>query len=95
MRRGGFHCTAVLEDQAFNRRPVAAVSSLRTPIDGLYLGGSAVHPHGGIIGGPGYNCLQALAEDFDLHGKLKLKKKIWDDAVEQWRQRYRARGIEL
>ncbi len=95
MRRGGFHCAAVLESQVFHRRPVEAVGGLRTPVEGLYMGGASVHPHGGIIAGPSYNCLQVLADDFDLWDRLKLKKKIWDDARDEIRARLRAAGVRL
>lgn len=93
MRRGGFHCAAVLGSQLFHQRPVQDIARLRTPIAGLYVGGASVHPHGGIVAGPAYNCLQVLADDFGLWGRLKLRKKIWDDAraslLEQIRRRSR------
>lgn len=92
MRRGGFHCAAVLESQLFHRRPLADVVQLRTPIEGLYMGGASVHPHGGIIAGPAYNCLQVLADDFGLRGRLQLKKKVWDDARAGILARIRARS---
>ena len=95
MRRGGFHCAAVLEGQAFHRRPVEDAGSLRTPIERLYLGGASAHPHGGIVAGPAYNCLQVLADDLDLWDRLKLKKKIWDPAREQILERLWAKGVKL
>lgn len=90
MRRGGFHCAAVLEPQAFHLRPLRELGELRTPIEGLYMGGSAVHPHGGILAGPAYNCLQVLADDFDLWGRLKLQPKIWDATRQKLLARVRA-----
>jgi len=36
------------------RRPARGLSGYRTPIAGLYLGGSGSHPSGGITGAPGY-----------------------------------------
>ncbi len=80
MRRGGFHCAAVSADQLAKGRPVPDTADLRTPIKGLYLGGAAAYPHGGILAAPAYNCIQALAEDFDLAPRLKLTTKFWDAA---------------
>jgi len=95
MRRGGFHCAAVTRSQLFHDRPVPDAGSLRTPIARLYMGGASVHPHGGIIAGPAYNCLQVLAEDLDLGARLKVKKKIWDPAREDIRQRLRRKGVRV
>jgi phytoene dehydrogenase-like protein len=40
-------------EQLFFLRPVAGWASYRTPVDNLYLCGSATHPGGGIMGAPG------------------------------------------
>jgi phytoene dehydrogenase-like protein len=40
-------------EQLFFNRPVPGWARFRTPIDGLWLGGSAAHPGGGIMGAPG------------------------------------------
>ena len=40
-------------EQLFVNRPVPGWARYRTPIDGLWLCGSAVHPGGGIMGAPG------------------------------------------
>jgi len=40
-------------EQLFFLRPVPGWARYRTPLDGLYLCGSAVHPGGGIMGAPG------------------------------------------
>lgn len=95
MRKGGFHCAAVLESQGFNKRPTPELSSMRTPIPGLYLGGASAHPHGGIIAGPAYNCLQVLAEDFDLWDRVPCGNKFWEPAREMWRERLRKRGYSI
>ncbi|MCC7072056.1 MAG: NAD(P)/FAD-dependent oxidoreductase [Deltaproteobacteria bacterium] len=94
MRRGGFHCAAVLQKQAIYRRPVKDVGTMRTPIEGLYVGGSSCHPHGGITAGPGYNCFQLLVDD------LKLKtphvgNKFWEPVRDQWRARMRSMGFRV
>jgi phytoene dehydrogenase-like protein len=38
----------------------------RTPVEGLYMAGSATHPGGAISGGGGYICARIIAEDFDV-----------------------------
>ena len=40
-------------EQLFFNRPTPALARYRTPIEGLWLGGSATHPGGGIMGAPG------------------------------------------
>jgi phytoene dehydrogenase-like protein len=40
-------------EQLFVNRPVPGWARFRTPIEGLWLGGSAAHPGGGIMGAPG------------------------------------------
>jgi phytoene dehydrogenase-like protein len=45
-------------------RPAPGWSQYRTPIAGLYLGGSGAHPGGGITGAPGYNAAHALLRDW-------------------------------
>ena len=40
-------------EQLFFNRPVPGLARYRTPVDGLWLGGSAAHPGGGIMGAPG------------------------------------------
>jgi phytoene dehydrogenase-like protein len=89
MRRGGFHCAAVLEGQMLHRRPSPALGDLRTPIPGLYLGGAAAHPHGGIVAGPAWNCFQVLAEDLALP---KPPPKLWDAAARELKRRLGANG---
>jgi phytoene dehydrogenase-like protein len=47
-------------DQALWMRPLPELSHYRTPIDGLWLCGPAMHPGGGIAGAAGYNCARAI-----------------------------------
>ena len=47
-----FQCELSLEQLFFNR-PVPGWARFRTPIEGLWLCGSAAHPGGGIMGAPG------------------------------------------
>lgn len=58
-------------------RPFAEASGYRTPIDGLYLCGSACHPGGSIHFGPGYNAANRIADDLGL---------------EKWWEPYRVQG---
>ena len=95
MRRGGFHCAAVTYEQATIKRPLPELGTLRTPVKGLYLGGASSHPHGGIVAGPAYNCLQVLADDFDFRQRLPIKPKFWEPARDAWRARLRAMGVRV
>lgn len=58
-----FHGEMTL-NQMYVLRPVAGWGRYRTPIRGLYLGGSGSHPGGGLTGAPGHNGARALLEDW-------------------------------
>lgn len=47
-------------------RPNQECSQYRTPVKNLYLGGASVAPGGMVLFGPGYNCANAIAEDFAI-----------------------------
>lgn len=47
-------------------RPNQECSQYRTPVKNLYLGGASVAPGGMVLFGPGYNCANAIAEDFGI-----------------------------
>lgn len=47
-------------------RPNQDCSQYRTPVKNLYLGGASVAPGGMVLFGPGYNCANAVAEDFAI-----------------------------
>jgi phytoene dehydrogenase-like protein len=49
--------------QLFHCRPAAGYADLRTPIRGLYQGGSATHGGGGVTGIPGRNAVRQLLRD--------------------------------
>ena len=49
--------------QLFSMRPVAGWSDYRTPVDGLYLCGSAAHPGGGVMGACGRNAALEMLRD--------------------------------
>jgi phytoene dehydrogenase-like protein len=47
-------------------RPNQECSQYRTPVKNLYLGGASAAPGGMVIFGPGYNCANAIAEDYAI-----------------------------
>jgi len=49
--------------QLFSLRPVAGWSDYRTPVNGLYLCGSAAHPGGGVMGACGLNASREILRD--------------------------------
>jgi phytoene dehydrogenase-like protein len=50
-------------DQILFMRPLAGWSRYKTPIDGLYLGGSGSHPGRTIVGGSGQLAARAILND--------------------------------
>ena len=42
-------------DQLFSMRPAPGWAGYRTPIEGLFMCGSAAHPGGGVMGACGHN----------------------------------------
>lgn len=86
MRGGGFHFGAVIPAQAAGNRPLPSLSQYRTPVNNLYLCGSCMHAHGGIIGSPSYNCLQIMAEDLGILDKVPVGNKFWEPEREKWRK---------
>lgn len=63
MKRGSIKHGAYTSLQLGYNRPLPDCSGYRTPIEGLYVGGSSVHPGGMVILGPGYNAARVVAED--------------------------------
>ncbi len=49
--------------QLFNLRPVPGWADHRTPLNGLYLCGSAAHPGGGVMGACGRNAAREMIRD--------------------------------
>lgn len=47
-------------DQMLRKRPLPGWCDYRTPIGGLWMCGSGVHPCGAVTGGPGHNCAAAI-----------------------------------
>jgi len=66
MVRGSYKQGAYNSLQMGYLRPNAECSHNRTPIEGLYVGGASVAPGGMVLFGPGYNCSNAIAEDFGI-----------------------------
>jgi len=62
---GNWHQGEMALDQMFFMRPVPGWSRYETPIEGLYLAGSATHPGGGITGACGWNAAQRVIKDRD------------------------------
>jgi phytoene dehydrogenase-like protein len=54
----------ITPDQLFSLRPTPECARYRTPVQGLYLCGSGVHPGGGVMGAPGHNAAKALLHDW-------------------------------
>jgi phytoene dehydrogenase-like protein len=50
-------------DQLFFQRPVSGYADYRTPIKGLYVCGSSMHPGGGVSGIPGHNAAREILKD--------------------------------
>ncbi len=50
-------------DQLFFQRPVSGYADYRTPLKGLYVCGSSMHPGGGVSGIPGYNAAREILKD--------------------------------
>jgi phytoene dehydrogenase-like protein len=71
MKRGSIKHGAYTSLQMGYNRPVPECSAYRTPVDGLYVAGSSVHPGGMVIAGPGYNAARTVAED--------LGAPLWDE----------------
>lgn len=50
-------------DQLFFQRPVSGFADYRTPVKGLYVCGSSMHPGGGVSGIPGHNAAREILKD--------------------------------
>jgi phytoene dehydrogenase-like protein len=54
------------EEQMGVNRPTPSLSGYATPLAGLYMAGSCMHPGGNITGYPGYNAAGVIARALDL-----------------------------
>jgi len=66
MVKGGYKQGAYHPLQMGYLRPNQDCSHYRTPVKNLYIGGASVYPGGMIIWGSGYNCANAIADDFNI-----------------------------
>ncbi len=66
MRRGSTWVARKIATQMGAQRPIEQIADYRTPIQGLYQVGVAMHPADAVIAGSGYNCWQVLKEDLKL-----------------------------
>ena len=64
MPNGNIFHGEITPDQIFSLRPTPECAHYRTPVEGLYLCGSGVHPGGGVMGAPGHNAARALLNDW-------------------------------
>jgi phytoene dehydrogenase-like protein len=60
---GSLHHGRLSLDQMFHMRPVPGWSNYKTPLRGLYLCGSGVHPGGGVMGTPGLNAARTMLKE--------------------------------
>ena len=60
---GQAHQAELALDQLLWMRPIPALARYRTPIAGLYLCGTGMHPGAGIAGAPGANAARAVLRD--------------------------------
>lgn len=61
--QGQPHHAELALDQALWMRPLPELSQYKTPIEGLWLCGPAMHPGGGVAGATGYNCAHAILKE--------------------------------
>ena len=61
-------------EQLFFLRPVPGYAQFRTPIKNLYMCGSATHPGGGIMGGPGRLAALEILKDFKGGGLADARR---------------------
>jgi phytoene dehydrogenase-like protein len=66
MRRGSVWVARKIATQMGEQRPIEQIADYRTPIQGLYQVGVAMHPADAVIAGSGYNCWHVLKEDLKL-----------------------------
>src|SRR5438270_1717477 len=67
-------------EQLFFLRPVPGWSYYRTPVDNLYMCGSATHPGGGIMGAPGRIASQVILKDWNKISKASRSKSAASSA---------------
>lgn len=78
MVKGGYKQGAYHPLQMGYLRPNQECSQYRTPVKNLYVGGSSVAPGGCVIWGSGYNCANAVAEDYGIQKWWKEPEMVTD-----------------
>jgi phytoene dehydrogenase-like protein len=63
-------------EQLFFLRPVPGWAYYRTPVDNLYMCGSATHPGGGIMGAPGRIASQVILKDWNKGFKTSRTNSV-------------------
>jgi phytoene dehydrogenase-like protein len=66
MRRGSVWVARKIAKQMGEQRPIEEIADYRTPIQGLYQVGVAMHPADAVIAGSGYNCWRVMKQDLGL-----------------------------
>jgi phytoene dehydrogenase-like protein len=66
MRRGSVWVARKTATQMGEQRPIEQIADYRTPIQGLFQVGVAMHPADAVMAGSGYNCWQVMKEDLKL-----------------------------
>jgi len=63
---GNIHHVDAIPSQLLWQRPLPELAHYRTPVGGLYLCGSGMHPWGEVSGAPGHNASQTILADNNL-----------------------------
>ena len=66
MRRGSVWVARKIPAQMGAQRPIEELANYRTPIEGLYQVGVAMHPADAVIAGSGYNAWRIIKQDLGL-----------------------------
>jgi len=66
MVNGDWMMGEVALENMLDQRPTKLLGNYKTPVSGLYMGGSTQHPHGFITFAPAYNALSVIAADLNI-----------------------------
>lgn len=62
---GGDYCSGLIHpEQMWDRRPTLGWANYRTPVENLFMCGSACHPGPGVTCVPGYNCANEVLKEW-------------------------------
>ena len=84
MHGGDVQCGELSAGQLLDQRPFPECAQYRTPIKGLYMCGSSMHPGGNITGAPGYNAAGIICADLNIEPWWKPRDVIaaWEAAAQ-------------